>query len=589
METIAGKIAEWIIEQTRLYKTRGDVTVELYAGDSTHSPRVRVYGAGKYVEMGNGAFTSTENYNGSTNVAEGTVVVNGRELTLTRSDWEEHATWSDWVRTFLTSLKDSKLTLKHWVWNDETTQYDEIETYVDYNGIHAANEVYAKGRNLLKEFFPMTNYFATQIPANANLNTTTYLQIGSYYATPNATVQTFTNCPTDRAFLMTVQLTNNSDLDITGTTYRYILRTIYAYNGEVWFQYVGSGATAGVFTYNAWVKLRGSLATGNVIKQTETTSGGLYSLLMGESERSTSDETESTRKSYGLTYNPNDGSLRVERYHTGTSNQFSYAILGNDTASGTAGAVAGVLRIYGQKSLYAQIYDKNNALTAHRSIALQDKEGELPVLEDGVFDAGNRNIQITGADTGRSASIRTKAGGIVYLTYFANGNHGVYSSGYETDVTNSSTYTSSNKWIIRRNSAGNVYVDEWGSIGSAGRPVYFNSNGRPVAVTETSGEATLNTTNARGYVNYWKQGKVVTVSLYSVAVRTNTVDTTLFTGLPAPSANFTFGLACETSTTSDWGGVALYVDTSGNIKLKKELLTNSGKMFVGSFTYLSAS
>ena len=589
METIAGKIAEWIIEQTRLYKTRGDVTVELYAGDSTHSPRVRVYGAGKYVEMGNGAFVSTENYNGSTNVAEGTVVVNGRELTLTRSDWEEHATWSDWVQTFLTSLKDSKLTLKHWVWNDETTQYDEIETYVDYNGIHAANEVYAKGRNLLAEFKAHTQYFATEIPANSNLKTTAYLNAGRYVCKQNATAATLSNCPVSTAFNLDVDYPI-STFNTLQSTWAYIQRTITAISGEVWFQYVYLDGN-GNLTWYDWTPLRSGAANGNVVRQIETTENSIYEILFSESTQDGVSHFERARKYQGLRFNPSNAQFNVRRIHSGTTSQIGSIVLGNATGNGSQGASHGSIYVYGKGTKYARFADENSLLTADRLYELPNKDGVLAILEDDTLDAGNRGIQITGADVGRSVSIRTKAGGIAYFTYFANGNHGVYSSGYESDIADSSTYTASNKWIIRRNSGGNVFIDEWASIGSAGRPVYISSSGRPVAVTETTGSGTRNTTTTTGGTcSYVKQGKIVSVTAYGVALRAGVVDgNNLFTGLPAAAAEHHVGFPCvNAGSQTDYTGIEAYVDTSGNLKFKRGGTLN-GKYYAASFTYFAAS
>lgn len=591
METIAGKIAGWIIEQTRLYKTRGDVTVELYAGDSTHSPRVRVYGTGKYVEMGDGAFTSTENYNGSTNAAQGTVIANGRELTITRSDWEEHSTWSDWVQTFLTTLKDSKLTLKRNVWNDTTSQYDEIETYVDYNGIHAANEVYAKGRNLLDEFKPFTAFFATLIPNNSNLNTTAFLNPGRYYIGSSANAATLTNAPTANAFYMDVDYPISA-LDRPASTYAYIHRTITTYNGAVFFQYVYGGATAGVYTYGSWVCVRYNGAQGNTLTQVRTNDSNEYQLLFSEvAGRDSNNQTARARKCEGLYYNPASGAVYIRRMHNATATNQSSLLLGNSVADGSQGASHGVLWIYGKGEKWARFEDTDNVLTGNRIYTLPNKDGELAILSPDTFNVGNRVIEVTGADVARSIRIGTKAGGYVYLTYFANGGHGLYSSGYESDIADSSTFTSSNKWIIRRNSAGNVFVDEWASIGSSGRPVYFSSSGRPVAVTETTGSGTRNTTTTTGGTcSYVKQGKIVSVTAYGVALRAGVADgNNLFTGLPAAAAEHHVGFPCvNAGSQTDYTGIEAYVDTSGNLKFKRGGTLN-GKYYAASFTYISAS
>jgi hypothetical protein len=93
----------------------------------------------------------------------------------------------------------------------------------------------------------------TAIPSNANLNTTTYITVGRYYCSTNATVATLTNCPTSSAFMMEVlsPLSTTIDNETTGT-WVYRLRLLTTYTGETWVQQVDSGSTAGSFTYRTW-------------------------------------------------------------------------------------------------------------------------------------------------------------------------------------------------------------------------------------------------------------------------------------------------------------------------------------------------
>ena len=94
----------------------------------------------------------------------------------------------------------------------------------------------------------------TAIPKNANLNTTEYLKVGKYYCSANATAVTLVNCPTEYAFMMEVYSPLSTTIDNeTTSAYVYRLRKITHYNtGVQYIQYVGSGATAGSFTYNSW-------------------------------------------------------------------------------------------------------------------------------------------------------------------------------------------------------------------------------------------------------------------------------------------------------------------------------------------------
>ena len=94
----------------------------------------------------------------------------------------------------------------------------------------------------------------TQIPANADLNTTTYLKVGNYYCSSNATAQTLTNCPDpDTAFMMQVYSPLSTTIDNeTTSTWVYRLRRIQLYTGQVFWQYCYAGATAGSWTYGSW-------------------------------------------------------------------------------------------------------------------------------------------------------------------------------------------------------------------------------------------------------------------------------------------------------------------------------------------------
>jgi hypothetical protein len=61
--------------------------------------------------------------------------------------------------------------------------------------------------------------YGTVIPANADLNTTTYLKVGNYYCSADVTVATLSNRPTDSAFMMQVYspLATTIDNETTST------------------------------------------------------------------------------------------------------------------------------------------------------------------------------------------------------------------------------------------------------------------------------------------------------------------------------------------------------------------------------------
>lgn len=123
--------------------------------------------------------------------------------------------------------------------------------------------------------FTMLVPTGTAIPANADLQTTEYLKVGRYYCSANATAITLKNCPIDKAFMMEVYSPLSTTIDNeTTSSYVYRLRKITHYNtGVQYWQYVGSSATAGSFTYGNWYVMPMSLHATNV-----NASGGSSSL-----------------------------------------------------------------------------------------------------------------------------------------------------------------------------------------------------------------------------------------------------------------------------------------------------------------------
>lgn len=97
----------------------------------------------------------------------------------------------------------------------------------------------------------------TNIPANANLNTLDYIKVGCYYCGSNATVATFSNCPTKLAFMMEVlsPLSASYD-DESKRTWVYRLRKLTVYNGtKQYVQYIYSDGTIGNFYYDDWKEI----------------------------------------------------------------------------------------------------------------------------------------------------------------------------------------------------------------------------------------------------------------------------------------------------------------------------------------------
>ena len=113
--------------------------------------------------------------------------------------------------------------------------------------------------------------FGTVIPENANLNTIDYIKVGNYYQSLSNTVTTFTNCPTQNAFMMQVLSplsTSNIDKEATNQ-WVYRLRIIQDYTGPQYIQYVSSDSTPGSFTYGPWTLIPRAEADGTVGSSTQ--------------------------------------------------------------------------------------------------------------------------------------------------------------------------------------------------------------------------------------------------------------------------------------------------------------------------------
>ena len=133
------------------------------------------------------------------------------------------------------------------------------------NGIYAIGDIYSEGDmtvegRITEGQTPIYRKYSslipegTAVPSNANLNTTTYLKVGNYYCSGDATAVTLTNCPTGgRAFMMQVLSPLSTSIDNeTSSAWVYRIRKIITYTGYEYQQYVSSGSTAGTFTYGAW-------------------------------------------------------------------------------------------------------------------------------------------------------------------------------------------------------------------------------------------------------------------------------------------------------------------------------------------------
>lgn len=98
-------------------------------------------------------------------------------------------------------------------------------------------------------------------------------------------------------------------------------------------------------------------------------------------------------------------------------------------------------------------------------------------LTNGELQLTNTNARLKDITVAHVFSIDPASGGAVQLHYSAAGNHGIYSKGYSSSLTDSTTFNDDPTWIIYRNSTGYVLVPKWANMGSSTRAVFFNEYG----------------------------------------------------------------------------------------------------------------
>ena len=137
--------------------------------------------------------------------------------------------------------------------DNDSEDYTEIKEILS-EIVDEEGYLYSNGEKVDMRFTRSLIPVGTSIPANANLNSKTYLKIGKYYCRLNVDAKTITNCPTSEAFSMEVFNplgTNVDDEDTEDYTYR--LRVLTAYKtGVQYIQYCNTSGTAGSWTYNGW-------------------------------------------------------------------------------------------------------------------------------------------------------------------------------------------------------------------------------------------------------------------------------------------------------------------------------------------------
>lgn len=266
--------------------------------------------------------------------------------------------------------------------------------------------------------------------------------------------------------------------------------------------------------------------------------------------------TESVVKSEGLLFNTYTGQLKVKRVHTSTTSAIGSVVVGTNTADGTAGACHGIVYIYDKTAYWGQIVG-DGSLTNNRSYYMPNASGTIALKADHVLKSGdtmtgtlnltNSSVSINSITAAKAYAIKASAGTEMYVQFAATGNHGVWSSGYGSSLTDANTYTSDGKWIIYRSSSGQVYIPIWASRGSSGNPVYFNADGLPTSMTGSdivNGLSVGSSASQRDdyIVTQYAGGGTTNVTYYRRALKNvfkalNADDITTALGYTPPTAN----------------------------------------------------
>ena len=243
-------------------------------------------------------------------------------------------------------------------------------------------------------FFSLLVPYGTAVPSEADLNTATYMKVGNYYCSSNATAKTLANCPTTNAFMLTVYSPLSTTIDNETTkTWIYRLRKLQVYTGDEFVQYCYVGDTAGSWTYGAWKK---SIKSDNTAT---TSAAGLMSAadkekLDGIAAGATANAGDITgvTAGNGLTGGGTSGAVTLA-VGAGAGLTVSADAIGhtNSVTAATAseGGSARTLAFGGSFNVPSVTYDAQGHITGKGSIALK-----LPANPN--TDTGATSVAVTG-------------------------------------------------------------------------------------------------------------------------------------------------------------------------------------------------
>ena len=184
--------------------------------------------------------------------------------------------------------------------NAVTAKYDDnvASMWVNDSGAIISLDDYANGKStvLTPTSFEVANHdllrlaphlaqmFATNIQANADLNTATYCEVGQYYIGSDVNAATLSNCPTGGlSFCMFVYAPNQTAYDDSTGYTRYRVRRILTYTGAQFIQRCVKN-TSDVWSFGEWFRVvDSSTSLDSAVTWMKTQSGRLSSLDIGHS------------------------------------------------------------------------------------------------------------------------------------------------------------------------------------------------------------------------------------------------------------------------------------------------------------------
>ena len=229
-------------------------------------------------------------------------------------------------------------------------------------------------KDILRTHQSLVGGWGTAIPANANLNTDEYCEVGRFYVGADTTAASHTNCPTRYAYMMDVFAPISSDYENTS----YIVREIRTRYGDRYVQYVTGSTTK---TYSKWV-MQLSNASDNTVFADQITSrnfannAGIRNGSFDGQGQETSANTRIRAGYVGVLPNTQYGirtntSLQIYEIHEYTSSRtfIKYTSINSSSTIFKTSSTTGYFRILMR-------YSDNRILTPDEGAKLQIERGE---------------------------------------------------------------------------------------------------------------------------------------------------------------------------------------------------------------------